>query len=474
MLNNENIKIDTQTRQFIEPKFAWSYHIIPLKVTSDNVEIIVDNTYDLKKTEELEMIFNKKVVPVIVDTDTLNNLLIKNYPLNKSDDVKSFKESSDFLIKIIYEAINLNSSDIHFETMYENGRIRFRIDGKLKERYIIDKKDYPSILNKIKIKANLDISEKRLPQDGRITLKKGKDQIDIRISIMPSMHGEKAVLRILEKDVSRLDLEKLGFSQTQLKDYRQSFSKPHGIILISGPTGSGKTTTLYSTLKEINKEETNILTIEDPIEYTLNGINQVQLKESIGLSFPRALRAFLRQDPDVIMIGEIRDYDTAEIAVRSALTGHLVLSTIHTNTALGIIPRLIDMGVPPYLISSTLNVAISQRLVRILCPKCKIKKAFSGSEFPLDYKPPIQVNEQYVAVGCEECTYTGYKGRKAVYEVIPITKEISKLIRENNVESLDNNEEIKYNSISEQAFRIFAAGETSIEEIYPLLLSSIY
>jgi general secretion pathway protein E/type IV pilus assembly protein PilB len=339
------------------------------------------------------------------------------------------------------------------------------------ERYLLNRDDYPGLINKIKILSNLDIAEKRLPQDGRINFKHDNHQFDIRVSILPTLHGEKVVLRLLNNDATDIDLNSLGFSKFDLDNYLQGALRPNGILLISGPTGSGKTTTLYATLKLLNKETRNVLTIEDPVEYTLEGINQVQLKESIGLTFGAALRTFLRQDPDVIMVGEIRDPETANMAIRAALTGHLVLSTIHTNSAWGTVSRLIDMGIPPFLVASTLNTTAAQRLVRLLCPHCKEEMPFDESLYPKQFKPYNKVNHHCVPKGCEQCYYTGYKGRKAVYEVIPIDQELAFEIKSGNMYIQLLLKERGIQTLAENAFKLFDEGLTSIEEIYPLLFN---
>jgi general secretion pathway protein E/type IV pilus assembly protein PilB len=291
------------------------------------------------------------------------------------------------------------------------------------------------------------------------------------VSVLPTLHGEKVVMRLLNNNAGNIALDTLGFSDFDMDNYLQGVKRPNGILLISGPTGSGKTTTLYATLKLLNKETRNILTIEDPIEYTLEGINQVQLKESIGLTFSSALRTFLRQDPDVIMVGEIRDTETANMAIRAALTGHLVLSTIHTNSAWGTVSRLMDMGIPAFLVANTLNTTVAQRLVRLLCPSCKKEEDFEDNQYPKQYRPPLAVKKQFVACGCEECYFTGYKGRKAVYEVIPVDQELAVEIKNANlyIDPLLKDRGIK--TISENAFELFATGQTSLEEIYPLLFS---
>ena len=312
----------------------------------------------------------------------------------------------------------------------------------------------------------MDISEKRLPQDGRINLTTKSEDFDIRVSSLPTLQGEKLVLRILSKNNVDIQLNKLGFTIEELKTYKKTIKKPNGIILISGPTGSGKTTTLYATLKELNKEETNILTIEDPVEYTLEGVNQVQLKEDIGLDFSSTLKTFLRQDPDIIMVGEIRDVATAKMAIRAALTGHLVLSTIHTNSAWGTVSRLIDMGVPSFLIASTLNISIAQRLVRKLCDNCKKEEQTS-----VDSKLHNTLKSHFIAVGCEECYQTGYKGRKAIYEIIPATKEIISFIKKEELEIDTYLKANKIKTLQNNAIELVKKGVTSIDEVYSLIIS---
>src|SRR5690606_10818330 len=317
----------------------------------------------------------------------------------------------------------------------------------------------------------MDIAEKRLPQDGRIHYAKNGEQFDIRVSVLPTLHGEKVVLRLLNNNAANIHIESLGMSDSDLSNYLHGVKKPNGILLISGPTGSGKTTTLYATLKYLNKDTTNILTIEDPIEYTLEGINQVQLRENIGLTFGAALRTFLRQDPDVIMVGEIRDPDTANMAIRAALTGHLVLSTIHTNSAWGTVSRLIDMGIPGFLIANTLNTTVAQRLVRVLCPHCKAVRPMDMSLYPKQFRPYFEVTEHAVATGCSQCYYTGFKGRKAVYEIIPLDRELAEEIKKENMQVDHLLKERQIKTLGENAFELFARQLTTIEEIYPLLFN---
>ncbi len=459
--------------QKITTEQAWHYRIIPFKEEMNELHFYVDETQNVEEIkEELEFLLALNIILVKTDhtliQQSLSKLYLKN--TNPSKSTPTINTNSDqFLSFLISEAKNLNSSDIHIEAYEERCRIRVRIDGLMVERHRLTKNEYPALINKIKILSNLDIAEKRLPQDGRIFYTGDGHKFDIRVSILPTLYGEKIVLRILSNDATHIDIQNLGFSEFDLSNYLEGIKRPNGMVLISGPTGSGKTTTLYATLKLLNKETRNILTIEDPIEYTLEGINQVQLKESIGLNFSAALRTFLRQDPDVIMVGEIRDVETATMAIRASLTGHLVLSTIHTNSAWGTISRLVDMGVPAFLLASTLNTTVAQRLIRLLCNTCKQQENFDASLFPKQFKAFKPIHQHYVANGCEQCYYTGYKGRKAVYEIIPIDEELLLHIKNNKFEI---NEELKSRNIktlAENAFELFEKGETSLEEIYSLL-----
>lgn len=456
---------------------AWHYRALPKWSGSNALTLLCDETADTGSLEEeLEIILGKEIKLEPTPTSMISNLLNQHYP--KENGQHQFHkmtlaiEGDGFLNDLIREARSLKSSDIHIEIYEERCRVRIRIDGMMVERYVLKKTEYPALINKIKIMANLDIAEKRLPQDGRINFKHGEEAFDIRVSVLPTLHGEKVVLRLLNNNAANIDLRHVGFSEFDLENYLQGVKRPNGIILISGPTGSGKTTTLYATLKFLNKETRNILTIEDPIEYTLQGINQVQLKESIGLTFASALRTFLRQDPDVIMVGEIRDPETANMAIRAALTGHLVLSTVHTNSAWGTVSRLMDMGIPPFLVASTLNTSVAQRLIRLLCTNCKEETDFDPVAYPKQFKPFAPISRHYVSRGCEKCYFTGYSGRKAVYEVIPLDMELTKEIKNGNLYINPLLEERGIKTLGENAFAIFAKGDTTIEEIYPLLFTN--
>lgn len=460
--------IETSLLQLITSEQAYHYRIAPIESYNGTIKFKSDQTSESLQ-QELQIVLNKQVELVEDTFENIQQYLSINFRERNKNYSEDFHYSSDFLEKLLLTAKDIGSSDIHFEPYEHKCRVRFRIDGKLKEHFIISLNEYPIIVNKLKIQAGLDISEKRLPQDGRITVKTNTKEFDIRVSSLPTLHGEKMVLRILSKDANHIQLEELGFTIDELKTYKETVKKPNGIILISGPTGSGKTTTLYATLKLLNNDETNILTIEDPIEYTLEGVNQVQLKENIGLDFASTLRTFLRQDPDVIMVGEIRDAKTANMAIRAALTGHLVLSTIHTNSAWSTISRLIDMGIPSFLIASTLNVSVAQRLVRQLCNECKEESTISKTLFPSNYEIPKYLKTHYKAVGCNNCYHTGFQGRKAIYEIIPITKTLIQHIKQNDLEIDDYLNENHISTLKSNAISLVEKGVTSVEEVYALL-----
>lgn len=467
---HENLNIPTELQQLISAEQAYHYRIIPSEQHNGSITFKTDSSTTESLSQELQIIFGKKVSVVATSTEVIQKTLALNYRKQESKRKTQLTDSSDLLLNIIHEAKHLGSSDIHFEVFEYARRVRFRIDGKLLERYTIPKQEYPKIINQIKVKAGLDIAEKRLPQDGRIKINTTNEEYDIRVSSLPTLHGEKLVLRLLSKDATNIQLESLGFTNEELKRYKQSIKNEQGIVLISGPTGSGKTTTLYATLKLLNTDDVNILTIEDPIEYTLEGINQVQLKENIGLDFTKSLRTFLRQDPNIIMVGEIRDVDTANMAIRASLTGHLVLSTIHTNSAWGTISRLIDMGVPPFLIASTLKLSVAQRLVRKLCTQCKTSVEVLGDTFPEHIQVSKDYNRHSISIGCENCFHTGYAGRKAIYEIIPITRELTEAIKYNHLEIDDYLEKRGIVTLKKNALALVKSGVTSVEEVYPLLL----
>ncbi|WP_370886220.1 type II secretion system ATPase GspE [Caballeronia sp. RCC_10] len=356
---------------------------------------------------------------------------------------------------LLTQAAREQASDIHIEPFENASVVRFRVDGTLRDVVRPKKALHGALISRIKIMAQLDIAEKRLPQDGRITLRVGGRPVDVRVSTLPTGHGERAVLRLLEKDAQRLNLETLGMARDTLVNFDKLIGKPHGIVLVTGPTGSGKTTTLYASMSRLETTTTNIMTVEDPIEYDLSGIGQTQVNERIGMTFARALRSILRQDPDIIMIGEIRDLETAQIAVQASLTGHLVLATLHTNDAASAVTRLTDMGVEPYLLASSLLGVLAQRLVRQLCPVCKEEREDENGV------------KHWHPVGCDRCGQSGYVGRRGVYELLLIDDEIRPLIHRNaaDAEILAAGRAQGMRTLREDGNRWLAAGVTSLEEV---------
>ncbi len=367
---------------------------------------------------------------------------------------------------LLTEAIKKNASDIHIEPYENRLSVRFRIDGVLREVLTPKRILGPLLVSRIKVMAKLDIAEKRLPQDGRISLRIAGRAVDVRVSTLPSGHGERVVLRLLDKQAGRLDLEQLGMEKHASDLMNQLISKPHGIILVTGPTGSGKTTTLYATLTRLNDKTRNILTVEDPIEYYIDGIGQTNVNARVEMTFARGLRAILRQDPDIVMVGEIRDLETAEIAVQASLTGHLVLSTLHTNTAVGAVTRLRDMGVEPFLLSSSLVGVLAQRLVRLLCSHCKLPVTMSPADCALfNYSPPTPPTI-YRPVGCESCNASGYQGRTGIYEVVPVNEKMRTMIHDGSGEhELEACARTLSSSIRQDGLRRILDGHTSLEEV---------
>ncbi len=332
--------------------------------------------------------------------------------------------------RLILNAIEIRASDIHFEPFESNFKVRFRIDGVLHDIESPPKRLQAAIISRVKIMANMDIAERRLPQDGRIKLRVSGREIDFRVSTIPTLFGESLVMRVLDREMLILDLEKIGFPRDLLAAYMTLITQPYGMILVTGPTGSGKTSTLYTSLSKINSPENKIITLEDPIEYYLNGVNQIQVNAKIGLSFANGLRSIVRQDPDVILVGEIRDKETAEIAVQSALTGHLLFSTLHTNDAVGAVSRLLDMGVEGFLLSSTLLGILAQRLVRVICPDCRDVVKPDEKHVRAMGMDPAEAQEMvfYAGRGCDQCRYTGYRGRTAIFEYLPVDADIRREI----------------------------------------------
>lgn len=466
--------ISTEIIQLLSAPEATEYRLLPHSRDDNKVRCYGESGEDYTRAiEELEVLYGWQVEIDPIPGEELQRLLLQYYRPGGEKVAAGWAaeigQGREFLFSLIGEALRDNASDIHLEPYEERCRIRLRIDGKLAERYVVERAQYAPLVNQIKILANLDISEKRLPQDGRIGYDRNGAKFDVRVSTLPTIYGEKVVLRLLTRRVELLELKNLGFSERQYDDYCRAIAHPFGMVLICGPTGSGKSTTLYATLRRLNKLTDNILTIEDPIEYTLEGVNQVQLKEEIGLTFTAALRTFLRQDPDIIMLGEIRDGATAEMAVRSSLTGHLLFSTIHTNTAWGAVARLADMGVHSYLVADTLVMTVAQRLVRLLCPFCKREVAVSDEVRQVI--PDQDLDFYYEPVGCEHCFYTGYAGRRAIYEVIPMDGELAAAARSQQADITPLLAARGISSLRDAVLDLFSRGETSLDETIPLLNS---
>lgn len=368
---------------------------------------------------------------------------------------------------LLSEAIRVGASDIHIEAFEKKLSVRLRVDGQLREIVQPRRELAPLLVSRIKVMAKLDIAEKRIPQDGRISLRLAGREVDVRVSTLPSSHGERVVMRLLDKQAGRLNMTHLGLMPNDYERLTQLVHRPHGIILVTGPTGSGKTTTLYAALSDLNDGSKNILTAEDPIEYQLEGIGQTQVNTKVDMTFARALKAMLRQDPDVVMVGEIRDLETAEIAVQASLTGHLVLSTLHTNTAIGAVTRLKDMGIEPFLLSSSLIGVIAQRLVRTICSHCHTWREADDFEKEI-FKPVSNATDLKLPVpnGCDHCSHTGFSGRTAIYEIVPIDEQMRRLVHGNAAEyELEEYARRDAASIRDDGLRKVLAGKTTMEEV---------
>lgn len=471
VVNLKGIKLDPSIMKLIPYEFVVKNQVIPISKNGESLKVAIADPSNRFVIEDIKFLTGMNITVCIAPESEIIEVIEKNY--QKKEPTQSYKIKNtegdiledDSLIKAIdsaigeidvderkeeddvikqidapiirlvnnlfLNAINSRASDIHIEPSEMELIIRFRIDGILSNTLKLPIKIKNALISRIKIMSNLDISERRLPQDGRIKLKIGdKRKIDFRVSTLPTIFGEKIVIRILDKSSLQLDLAKLGLGEKPLKDFLSAIEKPYGMILVTGPTGSGKTTTLYSVLSRLNKPEVNIMTAEDPVEYNFAGINQVQIKEEIGLTFATILRSFLRQDPDIIMVGEIRDFETAEIAVKAALTGHLVLSTLHTNDAPTTIIRLINMGIEPFLVASSVILVAAQRLVRMICPNCKTEQKLPDTTLINIGVSPEEVKNItcYIGKGCQNCNKTGYKGRIALYEVMPMREELKELV----------------------------------------------
>jgi len=461
--------------------FAKKNNLIALDEKNGKLFIALNDPYNLEAINELYLMFNKEIEIKTFTKEEIENAIeicyhqtirfkskeqeIKNIVFEGYDllEQSSDNEAVNILNNIILEAITQKASDIHFEPENNILKIRYRIDGILQNKDFVTSEHFSQILTRIKVMAKLDIAEKRLPQDGRIKLMINKREIDFRISTIPTVYGERIVLRILDKSNIVLGLEKLGLHAQMLKDFRKAISCPEGIILVTGPTGSGKTTTLYSAISELESCKLNIMTIEDPVEYKLTNIAQIAVNPKIDLTFAKGLRHILRQDPDIIMLGEIRDKETAQIAIQSSLTGHLVLSTLHTNDAPSAIIRLADMKIEAYLLSSTIIAVLAQRLVRKICPHCK--EEYKPTDVELK-EMKIEKDSLFKGKGCKTCFNTGYLGRIGIYELMILDDKIKKqIVQSIDIENLKENLNTNFKTIRQNGVELIKNGITTISEV---------
>jgi type IV pilus assembly protein PilB len=490
--------LDAAAASYIDERLARRYGVAPIRFMDDNTLLVaMVDPQNLVALQDLEIITGFAVRPAIASEEDIYGAIARIYrdrpEIDESkldeDDFKQLdaeptdiREAGDeapivkLVNSVIAQSVDDNASDIHFEPQAKELVIRFRIDGVLHEIMSIPRRMQPAVLSRLKIMAELDIAERRVPQDGRIGLLVGGKAIDMRVATLPTVYGEKVVMRLLDKSNVMLDLEELGFSEKALKRFRKSFMKPYGAILVTGPTGSGKSTTLYAALNILNSTEKNVITVEDPVEYRLTGINQVQVNVRAGMTFAAALRSILRCDPDIVMVGEIRDRETALIAIESALTGHLVLSTLHTNDAPGALSRLTEMGIEPFLTASAVDAVLAQRLARRLCKECKepytaTKEMLRKNDFP----PEICDRDDVVLYrhkGCSRCNNTGYKGRLGLYEVMIVSEAIRRLTVERK--SADEISRVAaaegMRSLREDGIEKVLLGLTSIEEIARVII----
>lgn len=496
MVYLSSVDVDVRTVNMVSETLCRKYELFPFYTEDGMIKVAVADPLNIFAIDDVAITTGLRVIPYLstkaeiknatdkyysgknVETaiDEIQKLKVNEVPrldeMKKMDDVKN-APTVKLVDSLLQSAIEERASDIHIEPYENYVRVRFRIDGILKEISTFNIGVLSGIVTRIKILADLDIAERRIPQDGRIVTNINNKNVDLRVSILPLVTGEKVVIRILDRTSYKIGKEQLGMSESDMDKLQKIIAAPYGIILVTGPTGSGKSTTLYTVLNELNNSEKNIITVEDPVEYSMNGINQVSVNTKTGLTFANGLRSILRQDPDIVMIGEIRDSETAEIGIRAAITGHLVLSTIHTNDASSSVVRLIDMGVEPFLVATALKGIVAQRLVRKICPHCtqeyeadKAEKKILG----IDENETVYLHK---GVGCANCSHTGYSGRTGVYEILDIDREIKDLVIKTN-----NSDEIKdlavkkgMKSLRESAKELVLSGTTTIEEMVKIIFA---
>src|SRR5574337_45782 len=489
--------LDPAVLKLVPAEIARKYLLIPLGWTGGTLQLAMVDPSDIVAIDEVRFITGRNIQPMVASETAVQNALNRHYETAgfARSLVKDFEQKEVGLVEpdkrgvdladlyrateeapviklvnlVLTDAIHKGASDIHLEPYEKAFRIRFRLDGILHEVMSPPLAMHPAVISRVKIMARLDIAERRMPQDGRIKVRMGQRELALRVSVVPTLFGEKVVMRLLNRESLELDMSKFGFEPEALAMFEKAILAPYGMILVTGPTGSGKTTTLYSALNRLNRIGTNIMTAEDPIEYNLTGINQTQVKSDIGLNFASLLRSFLRQDPDIIMVGEIRDFETAEIAIKAALTGHLVLSTVHTNDAISTVGRLISMGVPAYLVAASLNLLLAQRLVRRLCTECRTEVSVPISTLEDVGFSPQEAKSVvcYRGKGCFACRDTGYRGRIGLYEVVLLNEQIREAILNgasvNELRTLQH--KCGMRSLGESGLQKIREGVTTVEEV---------
>ncbi len=497
----EEVRVDDETLKKLPASLAHRYQVFPLEIDESEVKLAISDPLDVDVTDNIAQYLRKTVTPYIATADGIQKAIAKHYGQQDTSEMASFISSLDaeeeeekerdaaeglsiegleggtdedgpiirYVQMLIAEALKRRTSDIHLEPLEKEFRVRYRIDGVLHEVEGPPKRLQPAILSRIKLMSNVSIAEKRLPQDGRISAKAGGKEIDLRVSVLPTAFGESIVMRILDKEGLNLGLPELGFFSDDQAVFERIIAMPDGVFLVTGPTGSGKSTTLYSALNYINQPDRKIITVEDPVEYEMMGINQVQVRREVGMDFTSALRAMLRQAPNIIMVGEIRDKETAEIAINASLTGHMVFSTLHTNDAPSAITRLVDIGVKPFLVSASLRAAMAQRLVRRICARCKVD--YSPEKKELDAvgirAEDVEEGNFKKGEGCPSCSGTGYRGRFGVFELFTVNEEIAQMIYEERtlVELRRKALDLGMRSMREDGVRKIMAGMTTCEEV---------
>lgn len=493
-------EIEKEVLEIIPEKMARKFIVIPVSKKGETLTIAMADPSNVVTIDEIETSTNLKLsVMLASEKDILSSIekyysgtfaTINELPEKAVEEITSTLDENiseddmeaaeaapiiKYVNSLLYEAVTKKASDIHIEPQENSVCLRIRIDGKLTEIPPPSRKYMSAIVSRIKIISNLDIAERRLPQDGKCKMKVGDKKIDVRVSTLPTIYGEKVVMRVLDRSSVTLNFDDLGFPLIEAEKYKDSLNRPYGMILVTGPTGSGKTTTLYTGLNYINVPDRNIITVEDPVEYELNKINQVQVKSQIGLTFAHILRTVLRQDPDVIMVGEIRDKETAEIAIQSALTGHLVLSTLHTNDAVSSLSRLAYMGIEPFLIADSVDLVMAQRLIRRICPNCKTEQEdIPDAVYEKLQLPKSEKIKLYYGKGCDNCFKTGYKGRTAIHEVLKLTTNIKKMIMTGKDDIDIKEQAVKegMRTLREVAVEKLKAGITTVDEVLSVTSSS--